>query len=208
MERLAELFNVNHFIVSQVNPFTSLAMTTNKVREWPRAGKFDDTLESLKGGNDWIKLELMRQFGHGFMALRRFAGFLGLSMPTQAGIVGQTFHGDITITPRFRWRDILLILTNPDADTIRERMGEAMTATWPSIERVRLNTEIEYRLEDALRDTLRGANVDPSKTFALGLDSKRLLFGGSDGIPLHTEDHLDAESARQKAVPHSARSKL
>ena len=175
---MTELFNVNHFIVSQVNPFTAFTMTDTKVREWPRLGKIDDTLQNFKAGNDWIKLELMRQFGHAFTAFKQVLGYFHLSLPTQLGMLGQQLHGDITITPRFRWRDVLLILTNADEATIATRITESMRAVYPCIERVRLNTMIEYRLEDALRDSLRAAIVDPDRAFAMGLDSKRLLLGG------------------------------
>jgi len=197
MDRMTELFNVNHFIVSQVNPFSSLTMTDNKVKEWPRLGKLDESLQNVKAGNDWIKLELMRQTGHALNALRQFAGWFNMQLPTQTGLLGQQMYGDITITPRFRWRDLLLILNNSDEATVNQRIVESARAAYPSIERIRLNTMIEYRLEDALRDCLRAAYVDPSRAFAMGLDSKRLLMGGLGG----EDGSEDLDPAAANRVP-------
>jgi len=177
MARLTELFNVNHFVVSQVNPFGPLTITSNRVREWPRMGAFDSFLDNAKAVHDWLKLEVLRHVKNLFTLGRAASESVYLTMPTQTGIVGQNFHGDITITPRFRWRDLLLILNNADEATIRQRIFEAEKATYPALQRIKLNTQFEVKLEDALAESLQQAAIDPKRTPGLGLDSKRVLFG-------------------------------
>jgi len=68
---------------------------------------------------------------------------------------------------------------NPDANPNPNPSYQAERATYPSIERIRLTTQIEQALENGLRTDLLKANVDPKTAFAMGMDSKRLLFGGS-----------------------------
>jgi len=119
MKRLAELFNVNHFIVCQVNPhiYPFVALS-------PRESMFGSIYEKLFY---LITSELqyrLRQLYH-FGILRKFCYYM-------LNLVQQPYQGDITIVPKLAARDMIRMLSDLDKNSVNEAITRGLHAAWPS----------------------------------------------------------------------------
>ncbi|KAF0700735.1 Aste57867_8790 [Aphanomyces stellatus] len=143
MERLSELFNVNHFIVSQVNIHY----------------KFISGYESLSGGDilGFLKKQMkayiknIAEFGLNTSVLKLFG--VGL-----VPLLTQTYEGDITISIASRvpfLRMVTQVLSNPSRDDFQGLVLAGERSTWPHLARIRAMCRIEFALERAVR-YLRG----------------------------------------------------
>lgn len=112
MERLRELFNVNHFIVSQVNPH---------VQPFLYGGRADQMLDPIAKVVRFLAKEVNTIF-YDLLALTRldqieFLGIKRLVAMTQF-VRTQTYRGDITLVPEFSMTDLQNLLENPTPDAI------------------------------------------------------------------------------------------
>ncbi|KAG0379888.1 hypothetical protein BGX24_011211 [Mortierella sp. AD032] len=103
MNKLSELFNVNHFIVCQVNPYivpflhNSLARSpTNRVI-------------------GWMLYQARSELQHRMNQLSILGVMPGLIQKVQA-IMAQRYYGDITIVPDLGVDDYMSIVSNPTVD--------------------------------------------------------------------------------------------
>ncbi|KAG0069139.1 hypothetical protein BGZ92_004733 [Podila epicladia] len=122
MNKLSELFNVNHFIVCQVNPyivpFLQYSMgrsPANKVLKW--------VLHQSRS-------ELQHRMNQAIMS--------------------QRYYGDITIVPDMGMEDYLNIVSNPTQDSLIASTLKGEKATWPKISIIRNHCSIEHCLDDIL----------------------------------------------------------
>ena len=166
IERLSELFNVNHFIVSQVNIHYKLFSGYNSFG----TGKINDLLGFFKKQvKSYIKHAVQLGFNtHIFRFLR--VGWVPFFT--------QNLEGDITICPTETiplWRMAITILKNPSIEDYRQILITGERSTWEFIPRIRTMCQIEFALENAVRQ-LRGEKAlevsvwveireDPSKRF-------------------------------------------
>jgi predicted acylesterase/phospholipase RssA len=118
MTRLSELFNVNHFIVSQVNPHVLPFMSSSDATE----------NEGLLGK---LKTCLFSEVQHRILQL----GILGL-IPKRLSVLPivltQKYRGDITIVPDITLTDYMRLLSNPTPEWIKEASLKAERKTWTS----------------------------------------------------------------------------
>lgn len=138
MLRLARLHNVNHYIVSQTNPHV-VPMLAAAERE--------------RRGFAPLARELMKQGSSGALRIARkhldpYGG--GMLLGKIDNIVHQRYSGDINIFPVPSPRRMLGIFANPSADDIQIFIREGERATWPKIERIRLQTHISRTFEDCI----------------------------------------------------------
>ncbi|TMW64494.1 hypothetical protein Poli38472_011374 [Pythium oligandrum] len=146
MERLSELFNVNHFIVSQVN-------IHYKVVSGHSAFGFGQTGTLLRFLKKQMKayIKNVAEFGLNTSVLK----FLDIGV---IPLITQKYEGDITICPTDEFAMQYLLrtsLTNPTRDTFAHIVKAGERACWPHISRVRTMCRIEFALERAVR-YLRG----------------------------------------------------
>ncbi|KND88263.1 Lipase 4, partial [Tolypocladium ophioglossoides CBS 100239] len=149
MTRLAEMFNVNHFIVSQVNPhvvpFLSkddhLSPDAEPDRSNRRADEFDwgATLASLAKDEALHRLQFMADMGV----------FPNL-MTKCRSILSQKYSGDITILPEITMHDLPRLMRNPTADFMLRSSVQGERSTWPKLSRVRDRCAIELALDRAV----------------------------------------------------------
>ncbi|ETV99157.1 hypothetical protein H310_08560 [Aphanomyces invadans] len=143
MERLSELFNVNHFIVSQVNIHY----------------KFISGYESHGGGDilGFLKKQMkayiknIAEFGLNTSVLKLFG--VGL-----VPLLTQTYEGDITISIASQVSFLQLaaqVLTNPSPSSFQDLVLAGERSTWPHLSRIQAMCRIEFALERAVR-FLRG----------------------------------------------------
>ncbi|POR39066.1 Lipase 4 [Tolypocladium paradoxum] len=149
MTRLAEMFNVNHFIVSQVNPhvvpFLSkddrLSPDTEPDRIKRRGDELDwpSTLASLAKDEALHRLQFMADLGV----------FPNL-MTKCRSILSQKYSGDITILPEITMHDLPRLMRNPTADFMLRSSVLGERATWPKLSMVRDRCAIELALDRAV----------------------------------------------------------
>ncbi|KAG0285301.1 hypothetical protein BGZ96_010421 [Linnemannia gamsii] len=159
MNKLSELFNVNHFIVCQVNPYivpflhNSLARSpTNRVL-------------------GWILYQARSEVQHRMNQLSILGVMPGLIQKVQA-IMSQRYYGDITIVPDLGVDDYLNIVTNPTVDFLVNATLKGERATWPKISIIKNHCSIEHCLDDILY-RLRLRRLEAYRPPATAASSKR-----------------------------------
>lgn len=151
MTRLAEMFNVNHFIVSQVNPHI-VPFLAKDDRLYPATTP--GRLCQQKGCEDgeWLytltalaKEEAMHRL-HYLSELGIFPNLFSKLLC----ILSQRYSGDITILPEIPVNDLPLILKNPTPEFMLRSCVIGEKATWPKLSRIRDRLGIELALDQAV----------------------------------------------------------
>ncbi|KAI9284620.1 acyl transferase/acyl hydrolase/lysophospholipase [Umbelopsis sp. AD052] len=134
MNKLSELFNVNHFIVCQVNPhvipFLQTSLTTTKGK------KFASFCMSMARG----------ELQHRCTQLTELGVMPSLFYKLQA-IMSQRYSGDITIVPEIGYSEFLKVLSNPTPQSVMEAMIRGEKATWPKMSIIRNHLQIELTID-------------------------------------------------------------
>ncbi|KAH9892159.1 acyl transferase/acyl hydrolase/lysophospholipase [Xylariomycetidae sp. FL2044] len=149
MTRLAEMFNVNHFIVSQVNPHVvpflardDTPHTDLKVRH--QAVHKEDldwlhTITTLAKSEALHRMQFMAEIGI-------FPNLIG----KLRSILSQKYSGDINIVPAMGVLDLPKILRNPTSEFMTRSCFLGERATWPKLSRIRDRCAIELSLDRAV----------------------------------------------------------
>lgn len=140
-QRLAELYNVNHHIVSQTNPHV-LPFITDQSRkdDWTRF-----LTELLKNEITFRSRQILQLVSYGIDR-----GILKNLLEGAVSIVNQQYYGDITLHPQVQVRDYQRILGNLTRKEYQDWVHEGELATWPKITMIRDHTIIGQTLEDCI----------------------------------------------------------
>ena len=150
MQRLSELFNVNHFIVSQVNPHAQL-LAPFQESDTDMMSLFDEKVLGYFGN----AIRFCRDQGRSYVKHVAQAGISSsLMFPLGSSLVPllvQKYSGDVTLYPKMTPKDLLSLLRNPSQDdyTRAIRSGEEMT--WSKVTSIRRRCMIEYMLDDCVQ---------------------------------------------------------
>jgi TAG lipase / steryl ester hydrolase / phospholipase A2 / LPA acyltransferase len=152
MTRLAEMFNVNHFIVSQVNPHV-VPFLSKDDRLYPKHFSFRLQQKQLSpDSSEWLytltslaKDEAL----HRLHFLAELGVFPNLFTKLRS-ILSQKYSGDITILPEIAIQDLPRILSNPNAEFMHRNCLIGEQATWPKLSRIRDRCAIELALDRAV----------------------------------------------------------
>jgi len=162
MGRLAEMFNVNHFIVSQVNPHVVpfLERDDEPTTSGPEASKF-----SLSAGPGWLRNVANLAKGEALHRMHVLAelGVLPTTMSKLRSVLSQRYSGDITILPEVSFTQFPRVLSNPTTDFMSRAMLSGETATWPKLSQVRNHCAIELALDVAVQKVRYGLVFSPSQ---------------------------------------------
>ncbi|KAL2914390.1 triacylglycerol lipase [Polyrhizophydium stewartii] len=134
--RLAELFNVNHFIVSQANPYIAPFVSTKNA--------------SLS--NKLIHM-VQQEIRH---RLNQVAE-LGLFPQTIISLFGQKAQGHVTIAPQLSSMDFYTIFSNPTYRSLSYWILKGEQSTWPNLSFIKNRTIVEmtlYEVTSRLRSTI------------------------------------------------------
>lgn len=174
MTRLAEMFNVNHFIVSQVNPHVVPFIARDEEAITKDANSHRDsgpgwmyTLANLAKNEALHRMHVLSELG------------IFPNLVTKArSVLSQKYSGDITILPEIDYRDFPRMLKNPTAEFMVTTCLSGERATWPKLSRIRNRCAIELELDAAVQ-TLRARVVfSPSQ-----VDLRRMTTGSFQGNP-------------------------
>ncbi|KAH8654869.1 acyl transferase/acyl hydrolase/lysophospholipase [Ilyonectria robusta] len=150
MTRLSEMFNVNHFIVSQVNPHVVPFLSRDDhlsptgPLERDRSTRTDDldwvcTLTSLAKDEALHRLHFLAEIGIMPNLVTKFRS-----------ILSQKYSGDINILPEINMNDLPRLMRNPTSEFMIRACLLGERATWPKLSRIRDRCAIELALDHAV----------------------------------------------------------
>lgn len=149
MTRLAEMFNVNHFIVSQVNPHVVPFLAKDDSLH-PSATPHSESI--YREESDWL-YALTALAKDEVLHRMQFMAELGIfpNLVTKLrSIMSQKYSGDINILPAVGVLDLPRILRNPTTDFMLRLSLLGERATWPKMSRIRDRCAIELALDRAV----------------------------------------------------------
>ncbi len=156
MDHISETFNVNHFIVSQVNPHSALFSSLSLRGDAYRRSLFLRVLVSFthflkEQCRSWLKSAW--DFGLSFSNRSHWVLKRGLF-----STITQKYEGgpnDITISP---WRGHIssvtawtMLIKNPTDEEYREVINASEQAVWPYLPRIQARCRIEAALDKCTR---------------------------------------------------------
>lgn len=152
MTRLAEMFNVNHFIVSQVNPHV-VPFLAKDDRLYPehqesRSGLFSashnssttSTLTTLAKDEVLHRLQFLAELG-----------IFPTAVTKLRSVLSQKYSGDITILPETNIQDLTRVLKNPTVDFMERATLAGERATWPKLSRIRDRCAVELAIDRSIQ---------------------------------------------------------
>ncbi|KAK2040217.1 patatin-like phospholipase [Colletotrichum somersetense] len=152
MTRLAEMFNVNHFIVSQVNPHVVPFLARDDQLDPDDTAAHRSSLSYSKQDLDWVYTLTTLAKEEALHRLHFLAeiGFFPNLVTKLRSILSQKYSGDINILPEVNVHDIPKILSNPSPDFMLRACLMGERATWPKLSRIRDRCAIELALDRAV----------------------------------------------------------
>ncbi|EEP77873.1 conserved hypothetical protein [Uncinocarpus reesii 1704] len=147
MTRLAEMFNVNHFIVSQVNPHVMPFVPPEEALLFAELSKRRQRSEdsSLDFAKELVKEEITSK-----ARMLAEAGILPNALRKFASVMSQEYYGDINIFPEITYEVFPSMLRNPTPDFMLRACLSGERATWPKLGRIRNHCAVEFALDDAV----------------------------------------------------------
>ena len=140
-KRLARLYGVNHYIVSQANPL-ALAIIKGEqylpVSEGVKKVLRLSTHEILKSGEKFSRRYL------------RKIPDVGKSMSMFYSVMAQDYKGDVNIVPNFNFVDPQKLLGQLTSAEIDELVIEGERSTWPQLEQIKICSKIGHKLDEIL----------------------------------------------------------
>ncbi|XWS59052.1 hypothetical protein CRYUN_Cryun08bG0088800 [Craigia yunnanensis] len=135
MMQLKELFNVNHFIVSQANPHIAPLL---RLKEFVRAfgGNFAAKLAHLTEMEVKHRCSQIMELGFGLGGL--------------AKLFAQDWEGDVTVVMPATLAQYSKIIQNPTHVELQKAANQGRRCTWEKISAIKANCDIELALDECV----------------------------------------------------------
>ena len=153
-QQIAEMFNVSHFIVSQVNPHVVPFLNSFTTVGWYRIVKALVVSEVVHRMEQMRLLNLIPPF---FAPLVR--------------LISQTYIGDVTIIPSLTVWDYMRMLFNPSRTELIDYTFRGKRATWRKLAKIRVSVGIERALEQGVAELRTVVNAPPPSTAGVSTQS-------------------------------------
>jgi TAG lipase/steryl ester hydrolase/phospholipase A2/LPA acyltransferase len=149
MTRLSEMFNVNHFIVSQVNPHVVPFLSKEEDAIAPEM----EQGSALVAGSGWMANAASLARGEVLHRLQVLAdiGIFPTYVTKLRGLLNQRYSGDINIFPAISYADFPKVLSNPTTEYMLGCLLTGQRATWPKLSRIQNHLAIELALDDTIQ---------------------------------------------------------
>ncbi|RLM00942.1 hypothetical protein CFD26_100619 [Aspergillus turcosus] len=183
MTRLSEMFNVNHFIVSQVNPHVVPFLPKD---DGPSHGPTQTSSSPswLHTVTHLAKEEILHR-----MTVLSDLGIFPTSLTKVASIMNQKYYGDINIYPEILYSNFPRILKNPTTEFMLQACLSGERATWPKLRQIRNHCAIELALDSAIQKMRVRVAFSPSLV--------DLRYHGLNG---HSIESLDSSGGRGRML--------
>jgi TAG lipase/steryl ester hydrolase/phospholipase A2/LPA acyltransferase len=137
-KRLARLYGVNHYIVSQANPLSLALMKGEQYNPLP------------KGAQNIIRLSSQELLKSGEKFSRRYLSkipSMGRAMSMFYSVMAQDYKGDVNIIPSFGYVSPQKLLGQLTSAEIKALVLEGERSTWPRLEQIRICSKIGQKLD-------------------------------------------------------------
>ncbi|KAF2034972.1 hypothetical protein EK21DRAFT_55684 [Setomelanomma holmii] len=154
LHRLSELFNVNHYIVSQARPYLAPVLRSDLHHPNPKQdGRWRLTMPILRFAVLELQHRLRQADQLGFMSpsIRRF--LLDEQVPGPS----------LTIVPELSPRDFLKLLDNPTTEMIDYWIHKGERSVWPAVTSLQVRLAVEIEIERGYQ-LVRRRRQQPSRT--------------------------------------------
>jgi len=142
INKVNRLHNINHYIVSQTNPYIVPFLN-------------DDVVETglIPFIQDVILKAPMVQIEHFLELVQQHFDVPGIGaiIKKAHAVARQTYSGDITIYPEKHLMNIGKTFTNFGPAEVKKMIMEGRRATWPKVERIRNTTQISRTFDNCLQ---------------------------------------------------------
>jgi len=142
-KRLARLYGVNHSIVSQTNPLSTLFQTRDTLDTTGVIGL------TLRHAANIAKMNSIYAFDVLESAISHNATKLGIHKIRS--IIDQQYMGDINILPDLTMANFMHIAANPSKKSLAQLFKDGERATWPQLDLIKRNTIISKTLREYLK---------------------------------------------------------
>lgn len=204
--RIAEMFNVNQFIVSQVNPHVVPFLTQENGPLPAQPAGSSNTVEPGPGWLNSVSNIAKTEALHRMHVLTEL-GVLPNLFTKVSNVLSQRYSGDITIVPQVQYSQMLNVLKNPTTEYMVSAQLFGERATWPQVDRIRNHCAIELALDNAVHE-LRARIAFPSSTTGThGKTRLRTMSGGLAHTRLNGQRSSSGTNRRQQGLHTPSRKK-
>lgn len=141
-KRLARLYGVNHYVVSQTNPHV-IPFVTDGHRKQNALGLLTEA--GRRSTREWFNALTMIA-----SKADRKGGAVTQVTSMLRSIINQDYVGDINILPDYRFHNPLRLLSFPGEKQMQRLIDSGERCTWPKLEMIRLQTRISCTLDSLL----------------------------------------------------------
>jgi len=155
MRKLSEMFNVNFFIVSQVNPHVRAFLEPEESFQGIQPQDPMPHRSPLQAAKELVRQEI----------IHRAQQMADLGLPQNwyrwASVFNQQYTGDINILPEIKSTEYFHMMMNPTPEFMVQSMMAGERATWPRMCRIKNCVAIELALIRAIHTLRDRANFGP-----------------------------------------------
>jgi TAG lipase / lysophosphatidylethanolamine acyltransferase len=145
LKRIGELFNVNHFIVSQTRPY--IAPFVRAEQNYAGHSTFLNSLIRLISGEIFHMLKQLNSIGWLPTPLCRL--LMDETIPSNSR------WAKISLTPDLTFKDLVALFDTPTEHLLDEWIMRGERSVWPAIPELRVRCGIEFELERAYESVRR-----------------------------------------------------
>lgn len=145
LKRIGELFNVNHFIVSQTRPY--IAPFVRAEQNYAGHSTFLNSLIRLVSGEIFHMLKQLNSIGWLPTPLCRL--LMDETIPSNSR------WAKISLTPDLTFKDLVALFDTPTEHLLDEWIMRGERSVWPAIPELRVRCGIEFELERAYESVRR-----------------------------------------------------
>lgn len=135
-KRLAELFNVNHLIVSQVNPHVHILL---RLKNGPNI--IFNKIMFLISSEVSFRISLLANLGLFPSLLHKISS-----------VINQEYEGHITIVPSLSASDFFRTLSRTTDVFVKHAISKGAKATWPKMSLIRNQCRVEHALDQIISE--------------------------------------------------------
>jgi TAG lipase/steryl ester hydrolase/phospholipase A2/LPA acyltransferase len=141
-KRLARLYGVNHYVVSQTNPHV-IPFVSDGHRKKNTLGILGEA--GRRSTREWFNAITL-------IADRtdKKGGVVTQSASLLRSIINQDYVGDVNILPDYKFHNPFKLLSFPSEKQMHRLIDSGERCTWPKLEMIRLQTLISRRLDGIL----------------------------------------------------------
>ena len=186
LHRIAELFNVNHFIVSQARPYLAPFLRSDLHHPNPRQDsrwKLSMPFLRLVVLEVQHRLHQLDELGYLSPSIRRF--LLDENIP----------GASLTVVPELTPGDFFKLLENPTKDAIDYWILKGERSVWPAVTALKIRCAIEFELDRGYQLVRRRKPFEPVSRSGSRKSGSRGQSRSSHG----SEVHLRSEKASKRA---------